>query len=196
MTDNSLREVGDAIARAVREHVNAPPLVQNRNRAVYGTWLIAAGVYAVGDFIARYDIDVRKLVAAFANDPQRTASDVGTPFVIWCAMILFGCLWVVVGLPNSRGRREAMGIFWWACSVLTFAYALARNAYLDGLPTANWYLKGFYIATLCSSLMGLFVFGRGPGGSALDQMTRVIADKNAPMVAARRDRPWWNFWWR
>jgi hypothetical protein len=156
--------------------------------------LIAAGVYAVHDFIARYDIDVRKLVAGFADDPQRTASDVGTPFLVWCGMIVFGCLWVTVGLPNSRGRRDVMEIFWQLCVAGGCAYALASNAYLDGVPTANWYLKLVYISTLCSSLMALFIFARGPGGAAMRRMATIIAERNAPMMAARRGRPWWNFW--
>jgi hypothetical protein len=162
--DNLLRPLGEAVGQAMGEHVNAPPLRKNQNRAVWGTWLIVTGIYGAHDFIARYNVSVGKLAVGFITDPGGTASAVGTPFLIWCAMALFGCLWVVVGVRKARGPREIMGTFWALCFVGGCFYALVHGAYFDDAPAMNWYLKGFYFASLAASLMAVYLFARGPGG--------------------------------
>jgi hypothetical protein len=175
--------LGDAMA----QHQAAPPLRKNQNRAVWGTWLIVAGVYAVHDFIARYHVDVGKLAAGFARDPGGTASAVGWPFVIECTMIPFGALWVWVGVHGARGPREIMGTFWSLCFAGGCAYALVHGVYIDGDPDMNWYLKGFYLASLAASLMGLFLYARGPGGGNAAQLVQQQIQQQAqPWRIGRR----------
>lgn len=182
MSDDGMRQLGEAIAT----HINAPPLRKNQERAIWGTWLLAAGVYDTHDFIARYDIDIARTGAAFVRDPQATAAVLGGWFIAWCALMLFGCLWIVVGVRNARAPREGMAAFWSIVFAGVMSAALWRGWYLDDIPAVNWYLGGFYIASLAASLMALFVFMRGAGGAARQTVQRHIGQNEVVWRSDRR----------
>jgi apolipoprotein N-acyltransferase len=87
----------------------APRQYSDWHRAVVGTWLVVAGVYGAQDVMARYDLYLSDLVQALAGHPQGAASGLAAS-VIGFVIALFGCLWVVDGVPRERAPHSAAGV--------------------------------------------------------------------------------------
>jgi hypothetical protein len=136
-----------------------PPYYSYRNRAVAGTWLLVAGVYGAYDVMARYDIDMSDLATALAGHPQGAASALAAP-LIWFAIALLGCFWVVDGAPRERSLHSVTGVLWLCVLIGGCTYGLVAGAYLDDFPVASSCLRGFYLATLVASVMEFFLFAR------------------------------------
>jgi hypothetical protein len=138
---------------------HAAALRNNRSRAVWGAWLLAAGVYGTYDFMVRDSLGISGLMTMLTHYSQGTPPALGAP-VIWCAMALLGGLGVAVGVGKARSPLEAMGVFWVFCLIGGSTYALVDGAYFDDAPIASWYLRGLYLATFAASVMELYLFTR------------------------------------
>jgi hypothetical protein len=149
-----LQPLIDDIARR-----HAPPQYSDWHRAVVGTWLLVAGVYGAQDVMARYGLDLSDLVRALAGHPQGATSVLAAP-VIGFVVALFGCVWVVDGVPRERAPHSAAGILWLFVLIGGGTYALVAGVYLDDDPVASSFLRGFYLATLAAAVMELFLFMR------------------------------------
>jgi hypothetical protein len=137
----------------------AAPQYSDWHRAVVGTWLVVAGVYGAQDVMARYDLYLSDLVQALAGHPQGAASGLAAS-VIGFVIALFGCLWVVDGVPRERAPHSAAGVLSLFVLIGGGTYALVAGVYLDDDPVASSFLRGFYLATLAASVMELFLFMR------------------------------------
>jgi hypothetical protein len=82
-------------------------------------------------------------------------------------VILFGLLWVMVGVRGSRGPRDTMVAFWSVAWVAGSGAALWYGWYLDDYPVVNWFLKGIYLMLVTSSVMSLYLSLRGTGTGAV-----------------------------
>jgi hypothetical protein len=161
----------------------APAQYKDWHRAVVGTWLLVAGVYAAHDVMTRYDLDLSDLVRALAGHPHGPASALAAP-IVGFVTALFGCLWVADGAPRERAPHQAAGVLWLCVLIGGCTYALVAGVYLDDDPVASAYLQGFYLATLAASFMELFLFMRCAWDAPLHCVQRERPDGRAARSAA------------
>lgn len=181
-----LSAVADPLAQAMVDHANAPPVRKNQNRAIFGTWLLVAGGYLGHGVIAARNVDVGASAMQFAVHPITFSTELDWPVVAWGAVMLFALLLLAVGLRNARAPRDIMPIFWDLVWTGGFVAALYRGWYLDDRPAANFFLKGFYIASLAALLMSLFLSLRGPGRRASSLVEDQIERQSRPWRVGRR----------
>jgi hypothetical protein len=162
------------IAGSVVQHVNAPPLQQNQERAVWGTMLLTASVYWANGFLAAKHLDFRDGVDFYWRALHAPRED-SWPYYLWGGLMLFGLLWVWVGMRGSRAPRQIMTAFWSAAFAAAAGYALWDGWYLDDYPTVNWYLRGFYQAVVAGAAMSFWLAVRGTGPGAMRLIRRQIA---------------------
>ena len=180
------QQAGQMIGQGIAEHVNAPPLQKNKNRVIWGTWLVTFGCYVAYTLkMANRNIGTIDLVRVYFRILHEPL-DQSWPFYAWGGVMLFGLLWVTVGMRGSRGPRDTMMAFWSLASLAIFGAALWYRWYPDDYPTVDWFLQGFYIAGATSSVMALFVSVRGPGRSAARLIQQQIVRQSRIFRLGRR----------
>ena len=195
MADNEgAHQIGEAINGLLRETI-AEPLAKfralpegpqkNRKRASWGVGLLAAGIY-VAKYKTRYFYPATPdlLVKSYLDDLNRPLAS-SWPSYAWGAVMLFGLLWVVVGLLGSRAPRDIMGAFWALVRIGVAGGALWYPAYL-GDRSYDWWLQGLYITVLASSLMALLLCVRGTGPGAVRLIQEQIARQARTFRIGRR----------
>jgi len=158
---------------------------RNQNRAVWGSALLAGCIYfawSVQQSFRASWADLVRIYFGALHEPIETT----WAFYAWGGGMLFGLLWVTVGLRGSRGPRDIMGAFWSLAWLALFASALWYGWYVDGYPGVNWWLKGFYIAFCTMAAMHLFLCVRGPGRGAVRLVQQQIAQQAKTFRLGRR----------
>lgn len=159
-----VRQASQVISQAIGDHINAPPLRQNLNRAEWGAGLVAGGAYVGYSYVQ--GVSLAEAVQGYIGVLHRPF-DESWPFYAWGAAVLLGLLWVAVGVRGTRGLpRDTMIAFWALFRIGLAVAALWYGWYLDDYPVMNWFLKGIYIMVLSSSVMLLYLCLRGPGRGA------------------------------
>jgi hypothetical protein len=161
-----VRQFSQAISQGIAEHVNATPQRKNQNRAEWGTGLLAGNAYVAHTFLLVEYTSLAEAVRVYfgvLHEPLATS----WPFYAWGGVMLFGLLWVVVGVRGSRAPREIMMAFWALFRIALAGAALWYGWYLVDYPVVNWFLEGIYIMILSSSAMLLYICLRGTGRGAV-----------------------------
>jgi hypothetical protein len=162
--------IAQPIGEEMVQHLNAPPLRQNQDRAVWGIALLTGGAYVAYTFmvIERAGFwEAERLYLRALHAPWENC----WPFYLWGGAMLFGLLWVMVGVRGSRAPRQIMTGFWAMAWTVFGGAALWYGWYIDEYPVVNWFLKGLYlmIVTGAAMLCWLAMRGTGPGAVRLIQ---------------------------
>jgi hypothetical protein len=181
-----LSAIAQPIGEEIAQHLNAPPLRKNQNRAVWGTMFLTFGVYVGYSFyLIGRAASLPELVRGYFRALHAPLDD-SWAFYAWGAVMLFSLLWIAVGLRGSRGPRDIMGAFWAFVWLAVFAAALWYGWYLDDSPLVDWFLKGFYIAFVAMAAMHVFLCVRGPGRGAAHLVQQQIAQQSRRFRIGRR----------
>jgi len=180
-----VRQISQAVSGGIAEHINAPPLRKNQNRANWGAGLLAGGVYLAYSYVQ--GINLKEAIDGYLGALRRPFDD-SWPFYAWGAAILFSLLWIMVGVRGTRGQpRDIMVAFWSLVWIAGAGAALWFGWYLDDFPVVNWFLKGGYIMAIASSLLSLFLALRGPGtGAAHAVRTHIFSQARFFRIGRRR----------
>ena len=100
--------------------------------------------------------------------------------------MLFGLLWVVVGVRNSRAPRQVMTAFWALAWAIFGGAALWNDWYFDGWPEVDWFLKGIYLMIVTGALMLFWLAVRGQGRGAAHLVAGWIATQARVFRLGRR----------
>jgi Ni,Fe-hydrogenase I cytochrome b subunit len=176
--------IAEPIGQEMAQHLNAPPLRRNQNRAVWGTLLIAGGTYVGYSYVQGISLD--EAVHGYIGVLHRPF-DESWPFYAWGAAMLFGLLWVVVGVRGSRGPRDTMATFWSLAWLAGASAALWNGWYTADYPGLNWFLRGGYIMAIAGALMMFFLVVRGSGrGAAHSVQTHISTTARFFRIGRRR----------
>jgi hypothetical protein len=155
-----------------------------RKRVSWGAGLLSAGAYiAYTTWWSNY-AGMSGLVRHYTRALHAPLVDSWTVYG-WSAAMLFGLLWVVVGVRGARGPRHVMGTFWALARVGVAGWALYDRWYVDDRSIDPW-LQGGYVTLLGSSSMLFFVCARGSGQRAVRLVQQQIAQQ---MKTFRVGRP-------
>ena len=165
-----LSAIAQPIGEEMNRHFNAPPLRQNQDRAVWGTAILTGGAYLANAFLLDERAGFWRGMHIYFHMLGAIWAD-SWPYYVWTGAMLFGLLWVYVGIRNSRAPRQIMTGFWGAAWAALGCAGLWYGWYIDDYPTVNWFLKGIYlmIATGAGMLFWLAMRGTGPGAMRLIQ---------------------------
>jgi hypothetical protein len=175
--------INETVVQPITKHLAAPPLQKNRNRAVWGTRLIVAGIcLAHVGWMASNDSVV--LLAHFYWHGLHLSLDQSWPVYGWTAGMLLGLVWLLVGLKGSRAPRDVMMALWAMVRVAAFAAALWWYPGVD--PQGDWLIQSVIITLLASSLMSLYLAMRGTGSGAVQLVQQQITRQQRIFRIGRR----------
>ena len=158
--------VNDTVGEPIRKYQALPEGVdKNRKRAIWGTGLLVAGVYLIHAMQVNTGNSLPELARFFVRGTQLPLP-ASLIFYGFAAVMLFGLLWVWVGLRGSRGPRHIMMAFWALVRIGLAGAALWYGWYLND-PDLDPWLQGFYVIVLAASLMALYLATRGTGTGAV-----------------------------
>lgn len=190
---DGLRQMSQAVNQAINDTVGDPirryhalpeGVDKNRKRAVWGTGLLAGGGYVVRLVQVNTGDSPGDLVHFFIQG-ARAPVPTCLAFYGFAATMLFGLLWVVVGVRGSRGPRHVMMAFWALARIGLGGAALWYGLYANDSDIDPW-LRGLYVVVLASGLMALFVALRGPGRGAVPLVQRHIVQQTRAFRIGRR----------
>jgi hypothetical protein len=170
----ALREFSQTINQGIVEHLNSPPLIKNRNRAMWGAGLLAGGAYVAWTFMLLEGGGFWRAEHIYLTQLHRPLED-SWQYYAWGGVMVFGLLWVTVGLRGSRAPRDIMMAFWALAWVAGSGAALWYRWFPDDWPVVGWLLIGAYLMILASSVMQLYLAMRGTGPGAMRLIQQQIA---------------------
>jgi hypothetical protein len=183
-----LRGVFRLLLWLIRRRAQATPYQRGLRRASEGAFITVACVYGASWFNAVLGQSIFALAQGLADAPRNYPGAAG-----WAVVLLLGVIWLFSGMRDARGGdRDWMIAFWSAVIAGACIAALWRHwfpwpdrTYLTLLEIAG--LKTLYIATAAACLVRLVLSVPLPS-PAVGMVNRVLQQRNAPMVGARRRR--------
>ena len=179
-----LSAIAQPIGEEMSQHLNATPLRQSQNRAVWGTALLTAGAYAAWTLLIKHSgfWESERFYLRSLHQPWEDS----WPYYLWGGAMLFGLLWVVVGVRGSRAPRQIMTGVWAAAWTAAGCAALWYGWYIDDYPVANWLLKGLYLMIVTGAAMLCWLAMRGTGPGAVRLIQRQIVRQAVVFRVGRR----------
>jgi hypothetical protein len=166
--------IAEPIGHEMQQHLNASPLRQSQNRAVWGTAALTFGAYVGHTFLLTERIDFWRGVHVYFRT-LHAAWDTSWPYYVWGGAMLFGLLWLVIGIRGSRAPRQIMTAFWALAWAVAASAAWWNEWYFGDWPTVDWFLKGLYLTFMAGSLMLFWLAMRGAGPGAVRLIQQQIA---------------------
>jgi len=180
------------LAHRWQSRAQLTPYQRGLRRASEGAFLAAACIYAATWFPVFLGRGLDNLAGNFWRAP---ADHPGV--AVFLAVVGLGVIWVFIGMREARGgERDVMGALW-STAIAGACLAALWWQWLPSWPGRTYEtllilaaVKGFYIATAAAGVVRFTLSVQLPG-NALRVVERLLQQRNAPLVGARRRFLFW-----